>query len=256
MNVWEDARNPIIYSIATLRAVYPNDIIVIDSSREKINWGKLPKLYNFKLIKITDKCQTNLDKLRSRAFVIPNYTSSYKNALFSDSDVFWRLNPFPREHNPNKIVALPENNGIFYFQPEHAKEFFRQWQTTILKMYQSKEFEQEVIKNYYNNIANDEAAFIYTIKQYPELHEKMKLIENYIGLNIGGPFDPNAKNYHFAGIQGNRKNYAIWIKDFWDLVKINTPKYLQEIFRCNEESWIDLRAMGNIGLRRIHGGKF
>ncbi len=110
---------PVILSIATLRAYSDVPVTILDASICDINWGEYPSLLNFTV----NKSSLYLEKYKhlvpgyaqlSRIYDIKRYADQCPKLMYVDSDVFFLRNPFPTVHTGNKFSWDGWNTGLFY----------------------------------------------------------------------------------------------------------------------------------------------
>lgn len=248
---YQDLRNPIIASIATLRAHNKDlPINVIDVSDQHKDWGDFPKILNFQVIKSKPKIDLRLhksSKLCSRVWDVWEFAqqSKYDNFLFTDSDIFWLKDPFPltqcHDGNIDKFYCN-SNTGVWYFNKNSqiTSEVFRLWKFIISRvLINDEDFWKELCEKVPSAIDGrpfqDEVAFGYLITQYPELYKSIDFDENYAIYRLlnDDPLLDHVKCLHgLASVLGSKRGLiCLILKELKSSIKkIFTKEQIKTVF--------------------------
>jgi len=203
---YSNMRAPIIVSIATLRAVSDIPIIVMDVSEHKTNWSDFPNKLNFQVTR--PKCQLSHYKgikgwqHLSRLFDLEKY-AQHETVIYSDSDVFWLLDPKPLLCNPNQFCFDGYNTGFFYYNPLDNNKFFELFKAYTISAINSPDIRNVLMKHvgyqswYY---VWDEMITTYIAKEHPELVNIIPPEEHGSPRRLIHTDLSNMKNLHLNGV--------------------------------------------------------
>ena len=184
---------PIIYSIATLRAVNPFvKIYVLDRTPGLTIWGPWPSVLNFEVI-VTEgyfdkihhasnfKSGDDYRYIAEKVFDIAEFVEKIPEShiIYCDTDIFWLKNPLPLlqwdkfcfSKYLNLIPGQPEfNSGFYYFDKNNRDQvcFFCLWQHYLLKGLIDRFFEDTIKKEAVYSCVSDESSLIYTAIHAPK----------------------------------------------------------------------------------------
>ena len=235
--VWEDTKNPVIPSIATIRASDPNlPIYVVDLSDVERYWGTYPRTLNFRVIHTHPKIPLRRDdktihtetfNLCSRPFDLDWIMGKIREdtVIFCESDIIWFRSLFPLDLESDKFCFNAFNSGFFHYQPKMpiVRDFFLHWKHLILTGMISQDRRNDILKKYPWPVFQDETCMVYINQVMPHLVHTISQLDNlffnpYLGFK--DEYD-NTKNYHFVGgLWGkNRGRAALLLRPSFDRMK-------------------------------------
>lgn len=194
---------PILYSIMSLRKFNKTDeVIVVDVSKGKINWGEYPKLLNFKVLTdfVVKEINTNVFDI-SPDFQINEKTMTtcygynhvmhkviccqqlseklhYDVMIVSDADIIWTQNPFPLLGNTNYFCHNQDNSGFYYFKKNSAgMNFLKLWSEDAKLCLDEKDYAKKIhtwLQTAHagrkgNPALSEEDLMLYTQSKHPDL---------------------------------------------------------------------------------------
>ena len=254
MHVWEDWQNPILVSIASLRAHDPDvPVYVLDVSDGERNWLDYPHKLNFKYIRTGSK----IPLLRSHEI----YGSSYKicsrqfdiewlagripeDLIVSvESDFFWQGKLEP----PDDVDRFHFNfyNSGFYFynkKAELAKQFLAVWKHYILLGMANPRVRADVMSKYEWQHFQDEACMVYIVKSFGGIAAPIDDRHNV----LYNPEKDYAENYkdaltlHLiqAFFPKNRGLVPLMVKEFYEVIRsVLAPQELYDIYGPSYEHY-------------------
>lgn len=269
---WRDMENPILPSIATLRAVnHLSPIYVLDCSDEQYFWDRFPLKLDFQVFHVKKQdfheprsVNRNLLKLCSRIFLVDEWSKKINSPKFfvCDSDIFWLRNPVPTMTVLNTFQGNVHNNGFYGF---HRKSREAALFIDTLKDYTSRaisdlEYREEIVRSYYVPYFNDEAIYCYARERHPELVKEIGTYWNFLDFKnvTWSEVVVNSKNYHFC--QKNwgedRGIYALAIQEFYNrLEKVLTMQDMEKIFGYDRMHSAKLFSLEQMNKAFLHFAK-
>ena len=246
---YSDMKNPIIPSIATVRAHNSEiDIFVLDVSETKNNnWGEYPEILNFQVISTESKSfsYNRWNKLCSRVWDVFEFAnkSLFNKFIFHDSDIFWIKNIFPLENEENNFLEgfnCSSNTGVWYWDKRSAKAqiTFDTWKSMILLGCADEDF-LESIKKYNEQakrgIYQDEIVFGHLIISHRSLYCPIPDAENFTIDNLRFNHGDLSKNKCLHGLGAtlgyNRGLVCLLIKELWHpICRVLDEKQRKEVF--------------------------
>jgi hypothetical protein len=261
---YEDLRNPVVLSIATLRSFHKKIPITIldvsDFERPKEDWVEFQKALNFQVV----KTKTSIDTSSPRYWKVCSKVSDISkniqflkedNIIFVDSDIFFVKPILPlsyEDHLVDKFCCLPYNTGFFYFNHklEKNQKVLEIWNETIVEALKNENFYEElhkVIPYYPSKSLHDEICMHYLFKQKKinnikklDFDESFIFSQEHIFLANYGKFDnfelifKKIKFIHaITAFNGNKRGIlCLLIKEINDLINKSLNKRLiKKIFR-------------------------
>lgn len=181
IEVWNDRKNPIIPSIASVRYWQPRlPIYVIDVSKKKNFWGDYPRQFNFEVISqksvYTDVSRQEskflgpvshelLGKTNDVWFFSSKLNSEYYAVL--DSDLFWVQNPLPLHGSgTNKFWMSKEANTGFYYYHKNSPDFIALWRGLNNLAVWEEDFRKRVAAHVKYDIVQEEAVCGYALDKF------------------------------------------------------------------------------------------
>lgn len=232
---YHDLENPVVASIATLRAHEPTTpIYVIDCSdlkRPLSDWGCFPEMLQFEVIPWTNRYRPqNNDRsyylrMCSRVWDIWEVVKKNipeNNILFSDSDVFWLSSPYPLQVQSD-LFCCSGNTGVFYFdkRSEMTHKLFEVWKAYIALAFLDLSFRERIKSIVFESnceCIQDELIFAYIRKIHPEISKTIPIWENCLIDNFR--YNPSlakkAKNAHAlkASVGEDRGRICLCFKEY------------------------------------------
>lgn len=249
---YQDLANPIILSIATLRANNRSmPITVLDLSRcnrKKEDWGNYPSHLNFEVVQwqpLLDQSLPKSSRLCSRVWDVWAYSQKVKEShiLFTDCDIFWLSNPLPLNKDKNGRLDsfyCSSNTGVWYFdrRSEVVKETFRLWKSIIAHvLIGDKDFYQDLVEKVPSgsHVFQDEVAFGYFLLQHPELYRPIDVYENFVidRLRYTEYDVSKIKCLHLlsATVGQHRGRACMFLRELRDSIeRVLSPQQISEVF--------------------------
>lgn len=247
MPVWDDWQNPVLLSIASLRAHNPDiPVYVLDVSNRDRNWYDYPHKLNFKCIRThskipilkTHEIYGETYKICSRIFDIEWLASRIpEDVIVSvESDIFWQ-GDFVLPEVVDRFCFNFYNSGFYYYNKnaELAKQFIALWKHYIIMGMANPKVRAEVMSKYEWEFFQDEACMVYIMKTFGGIVAPLSDDHNV----LFNPFKSYEDTYkkattlHFiqAMIPKNRGLLPLFVKEFYDIVsRVLSPQQLYEIY--------------------------
>lgn len=250
---YSNMRVPIIVSIATLRAVSDIPIIVMDVSEHKTDWGNFPNKLNFHVIKT--KCQLSHYKgikgwqHLSRLFDLEKY-AQHETVIYSDSDLFWLLDPKPLLCNPNRFCFDGYNTGFFYYKSSENNNFFELFKSYTISAINCSDIRNTLMKHVGYQTWHyvwDEMILTYIAKEHPKLINIIPPEEHGSPRRLNNTNLSNMKNLHLNGVyvrnslpkvSGEKEHCrglaGIIFSEFYEKIQKSLGKDIDVVFNKNE----------------------
>lgn len=181
IEVWNDQKNPVIPSIASLRYWQPRlPIYVIDVSKKKNIWGDYPRQFGFEVIS-QNSVYTDIPRHESKFFgpvshellgktndvwfFASKLNSEYYAVL--DSDLFWVQNPLPLKGSGTKQfwMSLDTNTGFYYYHKD-ASDFIYLWRGLNNLAFWEEEFRKKVCDFTKHEVVQEESVCGYAMSKF------------------------------------------------------------------------------------------
>lgn len=241
---WRDLRNPIMPSIATLRAVdHQVPIYVLDCSDEPHQWGRFPHRLDFQVIRSACNLPRLVPeptrKLCGRVFLVDAFIKTIPESkiMVCDSDILWLRSPLPMVPPITHFHGNCHNNGFFGFDKDsgQALHFLDTWKLHTLRALEDPAHREEVVRNYFVPFFNDEAVYCYVRHLCPDLIRELGVYWNFVDHREvdWASVAINSRNYHFCHkTWGTERGiYALAIQEFYHrLEMVLSPEEIVMIF--------------------------
>ena len=257
---YANLRAPIIVSIATLRAVYPDlPILVLDAEDKERDWAHFPEKLNFSVKKIKPNLADCSDKIRgwkhlSRIYDVHLNTPA-ENVMYVDSDVFWFEKP-AMLGNKDKFCFNTWNTGFYYYNrySEIIAEFLKIFTTYTRAGIYSTDFKNAMLPHVgYDSWHGvwDEMVCSYMVTKHPALFDKIAAVEHGTAKMLHETGAINVNMFHANGTMVSNKVpktpneeihcrglLGILVKEFYDnLLKVLDEDDIRLIYSPRELSY-------------------
>lgn len=268
MHVWEDWQNPVLVSIASLRAHNSTiPIYVLDVSDRERNWLDYPYKLGFKCIKTDSKIPliNNYEvygttyKICSRQFDIDWLASRIpENIILSiESDIFW-MGDLDLPEEVDRFSFNFYNSGFYVYNKNSylSKEFLKVWRHHIVAAMANPNMREKIMKKYDWPYFQDEACLVYIVKTFGGMAAPIDERHNV----IFNPFQDWETKYkdvlslHFiqAIHQKNRGLLPLVVKEFYDVISnVLTPDQLYDIYGPDYRSFAGTNTVDNVKYQNL-----